>query len=468
MTELWKLSIAETSHLLKGKEISPNTLIKSHLERIENTEGRLNSFITLTSENALIEAEKATSEIAKKGVRSPLHGIPIGLKDLYDTKGILTTVGSKIYRDRIPHSDATVVTKLRNAGAIIMGKLQMHEFALGATSINPHDGPAKNPWDTKRITGGSSGGSASSVASGQCMAALGTDTGGSVRIPASLCGIVGMKPSFGKVSRTGVFPLSWTMDTVGPLTRTVEDAAIMLDGIAGFDPSDKSSVAVGGGSFRENIGKSIEGKKIAVPQEYFYDVLDEDVSKSFNDSLDIFKNLGAFPEYVSIPMLSHSLSISGTIMLAEAASVHEENIRQNPDMIGEDVRLKLMQGSMMPASDYIKAQRARTIFNEQIADIMSKYDYIVSPTVAVGAPVINEPFVKIKTKEYSVLALMARLTRPFNICGLPTITIPCGMTKGNLPVGLQITGRDFRDIDVIQLAHAYENATEWSKMWPDL
>ena len=468
MTEHWKLSIRETSQLLKTREISPSTLVESHLARIKNTEPKLNSFITITSENALLEAEKATSEIVKKGVRSPLHGIPIGLKDLYDTKGVITTVGSKIYRDRMPVSDATVVTKLRKAGAIIMGKLQMHEFALGATSINPHDGPARNPWDTTRITGGSSGGSGSSVASGQCMAALGTDTGGSVRIPASLCGIVGMKPSFGRISRTGVYPLSWTMDTVGPLTRTVEDAAIMLDGIAGFDPIDRSSVAMEDGSFRQNIGKTIEGKKIAIPQEYFYDVLDEDVLKSFNASLETFRDLGASSEYVSIPMLNHSLSISGTIMLAEAASVHENNIRQNPDMIGEDVKLKLMQGSIMPASDYIKAQRARTIFNDQITDVFSKYDYIVSPTVALGAPRIDEPFVKIDSIEHSVLALMARLTRPFNICGLPTITIPCGMTKENLPIGLQITGRNFRDIDVIQLAHAYENATKWAKMWPDL
>ena len=468
MTEHWKLSIQETSQLLKTGEISPTTLVESHLARIENTEHKLNSFITITSENALIEAEKATSEIVEKGVRSPLHGIPIGLKDLYDTKGVLTTVGSKIYRDRLPLADATVVTKLRKAGAIIMGKLQMHEFALGATSINPHDGPARNPWDTTRITGGSSGGSGSSVASGQCMAALGTDTGGSVRITASLCGIVGIKPSFGRIGRTGVYPLSWTMDTVGPLTRTVEDAAIMLDEIAGFDPSDKSYVAKESESFRENIGKPIAGKKIAIPQEYFYDVLDEEVLKSFNASLETFRDLGAFSEYVSIPMLDHSLSISGAIMLAEAASVHENNIRQNHDMIGEDVRLKLMQGSLMPASDYIKAQRARTIFNDQINDVFSKYDYIVSPTVALGAPRIDDPFVKIDSKEYSVLALMARLTRPFNICGLPTITIPCGMTKKNLPIGLQITGRNFRDVDVIQLAHAYENVTEWSKMWPDL
>ena len=271
----------------------------------------------------------------------------------------------------MPLDEATVVTKLRKSGAIIMGKLQMHEFALGATSINPHDGPARNPWDTTRITGGSSGGSGSSVASGQCMAALGTDTGGSVRIPASLCGIVGMKPSFGRISRTGVYPLSWTMDTVGPLTRTVEDAAIMLDSIAGFDPNDKSSVAQESESFRENIGKTVAGKKIAIPQEYFYDVLDNDVLRSFNASLEIFSDLGAFTEYVSIPMLDHSLSISGAIMLAEAASVHENNIRQNPDMIGEDVRLKLMQGSLMPASDYIKAQRARTIFNDQITDVLS-------------------------------------------------------------------------------------------------
>ena len=241
MNSLCAISIKEAADLISAHKVKPSELVEAHIERINTTDDKLNSFITVLSESALRSSLIAEKEIMNGNYRGPIHGIPIGLKDLYDTAGTITTVGSKIYRGRLPQEDATVVSRLKEAGAIVVGKLQMHEFALGATSINPHDGPARNPWDTERITGGSSGGSASSVAAGQCMASLGTDTGGSIRIPSALCGIVGLKPTFGRVSRKGVFPLSWTMDTVGPMTRTVEDAALMLNAMVSFDPSDPGS-----------------------------------------------------------------------------------------------------------------------------------------------------------------------------------------------------------------------------------
>ena len=468
MTDLWDLSIGTAATMIRAKEITPIELVESHLKRIEETEDQLNSFITIMADEAIDSAKKATDIIFKRKEIGHLHGIPIGLKDLYDTAGIKTTAGSMIYRDRIPNEDASVVTKLKGEGAIIIGKLQMHEFALGSTSINPHDGPARNPWDRSRITGGSSGGSASSVASGQCKGALGTDTGGSIRIPSGLCGIVGLKPTFGRVSRSGVFPLSWTMDTVGPMTRTVEDSALILNVLAGFDPQDPGSANVPSENFASDLGGGIEGVKIAVPQEYFYDIIDDEVSKAVQATQEVFIGLGATVEPIKIPALEHSLAISGTIMLAEAASVHDFNLREKPSEIGDDVRLRLTQGALTSASDYIKAQRARTEFNQQIKEALNKFDVLLSPTVPVGAPKINEQTITVGNLHQPTLSLMPRLTRPHNICGIPTISIPCGFTQQKTPIGIQIGGRAFDEKLVLRVAHAYESATDWGQSKPIL
>ncbi len=468
MTDLWDLSIGTAATMIRAKEITPIELVESHLKRIEETEDQLNSFITIMADEAIDSAKKATDIIFKRKEIGHLHGIPIGLKDLYDTAGIKTTAGSMIYRDRIPNEDASVVTKLKGEGAIIIGKLQMHEFALGSTSINPHHGPARNPWDRSRITGGSSGGSASSVASGQCKGALGTDTGGSIRIPSGLCGIVGLKPTFGRVSRSGVFPLSWTMDTVGPMTRTVEDSALLLNVLAGFDPQDPGSANVPSENFASDIAGGIEGVKIAVPQEYFYDIIDDEVSKAVQATQEVFIGLGATVEPIKIPALEHSLAISGTIMLAEAASVHDFNLREKPGEIGDDVRLRLTQGALTSASDYIKAQRARTEFNQQIKEALNKFDVLLSPTVPVGAPKINEQTITVGNLHQPTLSLLPRLTRPHNICGIPTISIPCGFTQQKTPIGIQIGGRAFDEKLVLRVAHAYESATDWGQSKPIL
>ena len=468
MTDLWDLSIGTAATMIRAKEITPIELVESHLKRIEETEDQLNSFITIMADEAIDSAKKATDIIFKRKEIGHLHGIPMGLRDLYDTAGIKTTAGSMIYRDRIPNEDASVVTKLKGEGAIIIGKLQMHEFALGSTSINPHDGPARNPWDRSRITGGSSGGSASSVASGQCKGALGTDTGGSIRIPSGLCGIVGLKPTFGRVSRSGVFPLSWTMDTVGPMTRTVEDSALILNVLAGFDPQDPGSANVPSENFASDLGGGIEGVKIAVPQEYFYDIIDDEISKAVQATQEVFIGLGATVEPIKIPALEHSLAISGTIMLAEAASVHDFNLREKPSEIGDDVRLRLTQGALTSASDYIKAQRARTEFNQQIKEALNKFDVLLSPTVPVGAPKINEQTITVGNLHQPTLSLMPRLTRPHNICGIPTISIPCGFTQQKTPIGIQIGGRAFDEKLVLRVAHAYESATDWGQSKPIL
>jgi aspartyl-tRNA(Asn)/glutamyl-tRNA(Gln) amidotransferase subunit A len=464
--ELHYLSISEAADLISQKRLSPVELTQAHLTRIEATEPRLNSFITLLADDALASAQTAEQEIQAGDYRGPLHGIPIGLKDLYYTKGILTTVGSKILRDFVPDYDATVTERFAEAGAVLMGKLQMHEFALGATSVNPHDGPAHNPWNVDSITGGSSGGSGSAVGSGQVMGALGSDTGGSVRIPAGLCGIVGLKPTFGRVSRRGVFPLSFSLDTVGPMTRTARDAALIMNVIAGYDSRDPSSANMPDEDFTAALGQNMSGLRIGIPDEFFYDIIDPEVAEAMCVATGMLGELGATVERVSIPVLNHSLAISSTILIAEAAEVHTENLRHRPQDIGADVRGRLQTGALTSAHDYLKAQRARTEFNNQMSEVMERYDILVAPTSAIGAPKINQTHIEIGGRQENALSLMSRLTRPFNICGFPTATIPSGFTGAGLPIGMQIAGRPFEDATVLQVADAYEQATDWHTRRP--
>ena len=462
------LTIAEASELLAGKRLSPVELVNAHLERIDNTDNRLNSFITLLADRSVAEAKKAEQAIISGSHLGPLHGIPIGLKDLYFTKGIPTTVGSRILRDFVPDTDAAVTESFAAAGAILMGKLQMHEFALGGTSENPHDGPAHNPWDTDRMTGGSSGGSGSAVASGQCMGALGSDTGGSVRIPSSLCGIVGLKPTFGRVSRYGVYPLSWSLDTVGPMTRTVRDTALVMNVIAGHDPRDPSSSNTPAEDFTSALDQGVRGLRIGVPKEYFFELLNDEVDQAISQASSVLEGLGASMGEVSISALQHSLPISGTILLTEAAEIHLDHLRDRADDIGPDVRARLETGALTPAVEYIKAQRARTAFNRQVAQAMERFDVLLTPTSPIGAPRLGETAVEIGGHQESPLALLPRLTRPWNICGVPTISVPCGFTSSGMPIGLQLAGRPFEDALVLRVAQAYEQATEWHTRRPPL
>ena len=467
-TDLCFSPVSDLAKRICAGALSPVELVEAHLERIDQTDGILNSFITLLAHDALAAARQAEKEIRAGDYRGPLHGIPIGLKDLHYTKGVRTTVGSKILRDFVPDYDAAVTERFREAGAILMGKLQMHEFALGATSENPHDGPAHNPWNVGCVTGGSSGGSGAAVASGQVMAALGSDTGGSVRIPAGLCGIVGLKPTFGLVSRHGVYPLSWSLDTVGPMTRTARDNAVVLNAIAGHDLRDPSSAKRPVEDFTKSIDRGVRGIRVGVPSEFFYDVIDPEVRAAVERAAKALEGLGASVEEVSIPVLEHSLTVSGAILVTEAAEVHLEHLRTRPDDIGEDVRGRLELGALTPAGDYIKAQRARTVFNEQIARAFESFDILLAPTGPIGAPKIGQSTVDVGGRPEPALALLSRLTRPFNICGVPTVSMPCGFTSEGMPIGMQLAGRPFAESTVLQVAHAYEQATEWHTRRPPL
>ncbi|MCH8206722.1 MAG: aspartyl/glutamyl-tRNA amidotransferase subunit A [Chloroflexi bacterium] len=466
--DIFFLSIAEAAELIAGRELSPVEIIDAHLERVERTDRQLNSFITLLRDESIAAAKRAEKAVLSGQDLGPLHGIPIGLKDLYDVKGVPTTVGSKILRGFVPRTDAAVTERFNEAGAIILGKLQMHEFALGGTSVNPHDGPAHNPWDTDCVTGGSSGGSGSAVASGQCMGALGSDTGGSVRIPSTLCGIVGLKPTFGRVSRYGVYPLSHSLDTVGPMTRTVRDAALVLNVIAGHDPRDPSSSSRPTEDYTASLDEGVRGVRIGVPKEYFFDVVDAEVERAVSKAARVLEGLGASVDQVSIPVLEHTIPISSTILLAEAAAVHMEHLRQRPDDIGTDVRGRLQQGALTSATDYIKAQQARTVFNRQVADAMQDYDLLLAPTAPVTAPRIDQTTVVVGDTEESVLALLPRLTRAFNICGIPTVSVPCGFSQAGMPIGMQLAGRPFDEATVLRVAHAYEQATDWHGRRPPI
>ena len=467
-TDLCRLTISEAAGLLSSGELSPVELVQAHLDRIEETDGRLNSFITVMADAALEAARDAERSISSGSYLGPLHGIPVGLKDLYYTKGVRTTIGSKILRDFVPDTDAAVTERFNRAGAVMMGKLQMHEFAIGPTSINPHDGPAHNPWDTDRVTGGSSGGSGSSVASGQVMAALGSDTGGSVRIPSALCGIVGLKPTFGRVSRYGVYPLSWSLDTVGPMTRTVRDTALVMNAVAGYDPRDPWSVDRPGEDYTLGLDDGVDGMRIGVPRQHFFDQIDPEIRQAFEQASLVLAQLGAKVEEVSIPILERSLSISGVIMLAEAAAVHIGHLRTRAEDIGADVRLRLEVAALTPATDYVVAQQARRLFNREMAGVMEDFDLLIAPAVPIGAPRIDEKTVMIDGVTEVAATALSRLTRPFNICGFPTASVPCGFTSDGMPIGIQMAGRAFEDATVLRAAHAYEQATDWHARRPEV
>ena len=462
------LTIAEAARLITARELSPVELVDAHLRRIEETDGRLNSFITLLGDEAMAAAARAEQALAAGRKPGPLHGIPVGLKDLYDVAGVPTTVGSKILREFVPQRDAAVTERFEAAGAIILGKLQLHEFALGATSVNPHDGPAHNPWDTDRVTGGSSGGSGSAVAAGQCMAALGSDTGGSIRIPSALCGIVGLKPTFGRVSRRGVYPLSHTLDTAGPMARTVRDTALVLNVIAGHDPEDSSSSRRPVEDYAAGLEGGVAGMRIGIPHECFFDLLDPEVERAVLQAARTLEGLGASVDHVSIPAFEHAVPISGPILLSEAASVHMDRLRRNPGAIGADVLARLLQGALTSATDYIKAQQARTVFNRRVADAMRDFDMLLAPTAPMAAPRIDEASVEIGGVSTSVLALLPRLTRGFNICGVPVVSVPCGFTEAGMPIGMQLAGRPFGETTVLRAAHAYEQVSVCASWRPPI
>ncbi len=466
--EIAFLSVEQAGRLLRSKKISPVDLVEAALARIERLNPRLNAFLTVTAEAARQSARRAEREILKRRYRGPLHGIPLSLKDNIWTRGVRTTAGSKILADFVPEADATVARKLFRAGAILIGKTMLHEFAYGITSENPHYGPVRNPWALERVSGGSSGGSAAALASGIGFASVGTDTGGSIRIPAALCGIVGLKPTFGRVSSYGVVPLARSLDHTGPLARTVADAAIMLRVIAGRDPLDPTAAAKLVPDYRGSLRGGLRSVRLGWPREYFFERVDAEVKKAIEAAAKEFEKLGAAIEEISLPNVSASDEPSTQIALAEANSYHELAgfFPARAAEYGEDVRKRLEMGRSVRAVDYLAALEARKKVVADFEAAFVRVDAILAPTVPVPAPQMGEKVVKIGAEEESVRSALIRMNRPGNFTGLPAISIPCGFTREGLPIGLQLMGRAWDEARLLRIACAYEQATEWHTRHP--
>ncbi len=460
------LSIQQTSEELRSGLITPTELLAETLERIDQLDSDIQAFVTVLRDQAYEEAEKAENEQRTGLFRSPLHGIPIAIKDLIAVKDVHMTAGSKVLADYVPQEDATVVEQLRRAGAVIVGKTNTHEFAYGT-----YTPPTRNPWDLTRIAGGSSGGSAAALAAGMCPGAIGSDTGGSIRIPSACCGITGLKPTYGRVSTYGVIPLSWSLDHVGPMGRNAEDCAILFDAVARYDPRDPNSVTgppgkasatlIGGTEGRGLI--SLQGIRLGVPSESFVSPLDPEVRAAWRAALLVLQEEGA--ELVDVELQRPTMDTFRTIEMPEASLAHMERgwLTKRLDDYGEITRSRLLQGKTIPAVDYLRAQQQRRAFSSNLRSIMQGFNALVLPTIPMPAILIEQADTEILidgVTEKATVALL-RLTMPFNLAGLPAISLPCGFSAGGLPIGLQVAGKPFEESMILRIAHAYQQLTDW-------
>jgi aspartyl-tRNA(Asn)/glutamyl-tRNA(Gln) amidotransferase subunit A len=452
------LSLSEASELIRARKASPVELTRACLTRIERLNPRLNAFITVTASAALTEAKAAEAEIMKGTWRGALHGIPIALKDLIDTAGVRTTAASAIFADRVPKEDAEVVRRLKNAGAVLLGKLNMHEFAYGDSSALSHFGPVRNPWNIERVPGGSSGGSAAAVAAGLCYAALGSDTGGSIRQPAAYCGIVGLKPTYGLVSTRGVVPLSWSLDHIGPMCRTVADAALTLQPIAGHDPLDTNSLAVMAPDYATSLRQRVSGARLGIPRAVFYESLDPEIEEAINEALRVLGRLTASTRDVVLPQYN-TLPVVG----AEAYAFHAPYFTKTPERYQAMTRRRLEAGSRVTAAAYIEGRRELDRLRRAIVSVFSTVDLLVTPTTPMLPTTVAEAQNDPGTPPAGGVAPTLRNTQPFDIYGLPCISVPCGFSRSGLPIGVSISGPHLGEPEVLALAHAYEQATEWHK-----
>ncbi|HXP17634.1 MAG TPA: amidase [Terriglobales bacterium] len=445
----------------RKKSVSPVELTRDFLARIEKLNPRLNAFITVMAGSALAQARQAEAEIARGNWRGPLHGIPLGLKDLIDTAGVRTTAASALFKDRIPTRDAEIVRRLRNAGAVLLGKLNLHEFAYGGSSLVSYFGVVRNAWNPEHIAGGSSGGSATAVAAGLCCGAIGTDTAGSIREPAALCGVVGLKPTYRRVSSRGVIPLSISYDHVGPIARTVADAAAVLQAIAGFDVEDKTSSNVPVEDYSALLTRDdLKRVKIGVPRRFFFEDLDPEVAFATDEALSTLAALGAEIRDVRL-----AVPTDRKLQNAESYASHADSVARSPDLYQPETLRRIRTGQKVSEAEVVECRRELERTRHDIAAIFADVDLLVTPTTPIAAPTIAElqhnPDL-LRPREL----LLLRNTRPFNVWGLPAISIPCGFTRAGLPVGLQMAGPHWGEIGVLWAAHAYEQATAWHKREP--
>jgi aspartyl-tRNA(Asn)/glutamyl-tRNA(Gln) amidotransferase subunit A len=452
------LTIAEAAPLIRAKKLSPVELTEIFLARINQLDGRLNSFILVLAETALADARRAEAEIAAGGSKGPLHGIPIGLKDIYNTAGVATTGHSALFKDHVPAEDATTVRKLREAGAIVLGKLSTHEFATGGPSFDLPWPPARNPWDLDRMPGGSSSGSGAAVSAGLCMGAMGTDTGGSIRFPAAMCGIAGHKPTYGLVSRRGILPLSFSLDHGGPMCWTAEDCALMMAALAGHDPGDPGSADVSVPDFSVSAGAGLAGVRIGVVRHFFETdaPADAEMAAAVDAALPVFRDLGATVQDVTLAPLGAFSDVCNLISRSESYAIHERYLTTTPELYGELGRRRLSAGAMIRASDYVNALRHRAILVARVAEVMKTVDVLLTPGWQAPAARFDETGV-LNPPNY---------TAPFNVTGSPALTIGNGLSRAGLPLSLQIAGRPFEDPLVLKVGAAFEAATAFRTMRP--
>ena len=457
------LTIAEASRRIASNELSPVQLVQACLDRIDAVDDQLNSFVLLLRDEALARAREAETAIMRGESRGPLHGIPIGLKDIIETAGIRTTGYSHLRLDYVPTRDATAARKLRDAGAILLGKLATHEFAVGGPSFDLPFLPARNPWNTANSPGGSSSGSAAAVAAGLCLGALGTDTGGSVRTPAAFCGLAGLKPTYGRVGRAGVFPLVYSMDNCGPLTWSVEDCALMLDAIAGHDPRDPASYARPAPNYASTLTGDIEGLRIGVVRHFYQD--DEATSPETRTAIDAavskFADLGAIVEDIRLSPLDDYHACAVVIILSEAFAVHQKDLQTRPHDYGEFFRHRVMVGAFIGASDYVQATRLRRILRTEMNRALETYDVLLTATTSGPAP-------KFEDVPKFGLTENPLLTTPANVTGHPALNVCCGFSESGLPLAMQLIGRHFDEATVLMVGDAYEQATPWREHRPNL
>jgi len=463
MSELAFATIESLSTLLGRKKISPVELTQLFLARIERLNSKLNAFMTVAAESALREARTAERELTKGKRRGLLHGIPIALKDNISTRDLRTTMGSLILRDFVPTEDATVVRRLRRAGAIVLGKTNLHEFAYGITSENPHYGTVRNPWNRDRIAGGSSGGSAAAVASGLCAAAIGTDTGGSIRVPSALCGVVGFKPTFGRVSVHGVFPLAPSFDHVGPIARSARDAALLLECIAGQDALDPTTLARRDRYFRFALGR--KNLRLGRPNEHFWSNMDAEVRRIVEAGWSTFVGAGAKVTDVSLPDVASGIEAANLIAAVEASQIHEQAgyFPARATDYGPDVRGRLEQGGKIRAVDYLQALQTLRRARQEIEAVLEQVDALVMPTSPIPAPPIGSDCVQVGEIKMPLRHALVDRNRVGNLSGLPAISIPCGLTRDGLPVALQFLGGRFQDAKVTAIGHRFAQSLPTSK-----
>jgi aspartyl-tRNA(Asn)/glutamyl-tRNA(Gln) amidotransferase subunit A len=455
-------SILEISESLRKREVSPVELTKQCLAEIEKLNPTLNAFITVTVESALAAARTAEAEILRGHWRGPLHGIPLALKDLIDTAGIRTTGASALFNDRVPTQDAEVVRRLKDAGAVLLGKQNLHEFAYGGSSMISYYGEVRNPWDPACIAGGSSGGSTASVAAGLGYAAIGTDTAGSVREPAALCGVVGLKPTYGRVSARGVIPLSPSLDHIGPITRTVSDAAVMLQAIAGYDARDSESADMRVPDYLATLRNGLKRARIGIPRKFFYDHLDPEIDLAVEEALGIVETFASNLSEIEI-----DVPTDRTLQTAEAYACHAGFVSRSPELYQPETLRRIRQGEGISRAEIEQWRREQKKIRSEIGRVFEDVDLLITPTTPVLASTIAElkqdPEL-LRPREI----LLLRNTRPVNVWGLPAISVPCGFTTAGLPIGLQIVGPHWGECEVLHLAYAYEQATAWHKRSPRL